>query len=113
MLLVSSLQLARAMRWLLLVGLLACSHEDVQRPSLEGPHACGPSACTTGQVCVIVESGSQCGVNADAGIGQYQEYSWTCVDLPKACDGIPSCDCVPGGGLCFGADGRDVHYGCI
>ena len=102
------------MRWLsiILFG-VACSNE-APRPSLEGPYTCGPKTCGTGQVCVVVSSGSRCGVN-DAGVGEYQEYSWTCVDLPAACDGYPSCDCVGGGALCFGVseDARRIDYGCI
>jgi len=96
--------------------LMACSEGDVKlTPSLEGPYVCGPQTCTTGQICITVESGSQCGVDPENGIGQYQVYSWTCIDLPKACDGSPSCDCVSGGALCYGpvGDGREVAFGCI
>ena len=102
------------MRWLVLVFLMACA-EDVKRPSLEGPYTCGPQTCGSGQICVTVESGSQCGVNPDTGVGQYEVYSWSCVDLPDSCDGVPSCDCVTGGAICFGPsdDGREVAFGCI
>ena len=99
----------RVLGILLVVG---CATEG-QRPSLEGPYVCGPETCGSGQICVTVESGSQCGVDPERGIGQYQVYSWTCVDLPSACDGVPSCDCVSGGALCFGAEGREVAFGCI
>ena len=95
--------------------LLGCSSSDVKRPSLDGPYACGPHACTSGQICVTESAGSQCQVNLDAGIGPYSTYSWMCVDLPAACDGIPSCSCAGGPGLCLGVggDGREVDYGCI
>jgi hypothetical protein len=104
------------MRWLvLLLFLCACGGEDVERPSLEGPYDCGAKTCSTGQICVTGSAGSQCQVNEDAGIGQYQTYSWECVDLPPACNGLPSCDCVTGPGLCFGpsGDGRTIDFGCI
>ena len=100
------------MRCLVLMFVAACS-ADGERPSLEGPYTCGPNTCETGQVCVTVESGSQCGVDPERGIGQYQVYSWTCTDLPARCDGVPSCDCVSGGAICFGAEGREVSFGCI
>lgn len=107
-----SLQASLAMKWLALICLFAgCTNEGL-KPSLEGPHPCGANSCITGQVCLIMESGSQCGVNEDAGIGPYQEYSWTCIDLPEQCDGVPSCDCVAGGGFCS-VNGRDVRSGCI
>jgi hypothetical protein len=95
--------------------LLGCAGRDVQRPSLDGPYACGPHTCTSGQICVTESAGSQCQVNFDAGIGPYATYSWMCVDLPAACDGIPSCSCAGGPGLCLGlgGDGREVDYGCI
>ncbi|HEY5937638.1 MAG TPA: hypothetical protein VIU61_23485 [Kofleriaceae bacterium] len=101
------------MRWLVFVFLLACA-EDV-KPSLEGPYTCGPQTCGSGQICVTVESGSQCGVNPETGVGPYEVYSWSCVDLPDSCDGVPSCDCVNGGAICFGPseDGREVAFGCI
>jgi hypothetical protein len=108
------------MRWLVLGLLVGCStigigDDGAKRPSLDGPYACGSKSCSTGQICVTGESGSQCQVNYDAGIGQYQTYSWTCVDVPAECDGIPSCDCVTGPGLCFGPseDGRTIAFGCI
>lgn len=102
------------MRRLLFAFLVGCGTDEM-KPSLEGPYSCGPNTCSTGQVCVTVESGSQCDVDPERGIGQYQVYSWTCVDLPAACDGIPSCDCVQSGKSCFGVseDGREISTGCI
>ncbi len=94
--------------------LVACGiDEPADKPSLEGDYTCGPETCGTGQICVTVESGSQCGVDPEHGIGQYQVYQWSCVDLPAACDGVPSCDCVTGGALCLGANGREIAFGCI
>lgn len=102
-------------RWPLVASValvLGCAG-DAQRPSLDGPSACGPHTCTSGQICVTESAGSQCQVNLDAGIGPYDTYSWTCIDLPSACDGIPSCSCVVSEGICLGAGGRGVAYGCI
>jgi hypothetical protein len=102
------------MRWLALMVLFACG-EDVDKPALEGPYACDTKSCSTGQICILETAGSQCQVNPDAGIDQYEVLSSACVDLPTACDGVPSCDCVQGPGMCFGAsfDGRTVTFGCI
>jgi hypothetical protein len=104
------------MRWLLpiLIAAAACS-EDRVRPSLEGPYVCGPKTCETGEVCLTLESGSQCGVDPEHGIGQYQPYDWSCVPLPAECDGVPDCDCLAYGAICFGplGDGREVSFGCI
>lgn len=103
-------------RWRLAAGaalLLGCAGRDVQRPSLAGPYACGPHTCSSGQICVTESAGSQCQVNPDAGIGPYDTYSWLCEDLPAACDGIPSCSCAGGLGLCLAAGDREVDYGCI
>ena len=101
------------MRWLMILVLVSCTGEG-QRPSLEGPYTCGPKTCTSGQVCVVETTGSQCGVNYDAGIGQYQEISWGCVTPPASCDGFPSCDCITGPGQCFGVseDFRRLNFGC-
>lgn len=108
------------MRWLALMCLVACSQigvgdDDVERPSLEGPYACGSNMCSSGQICITESAGSQCQVNEDAGIGQYETYRWSCIDLPAECNGLPSCDCVSGPGLCFGlsSDGRTLDFGCI
>jgi hypothetical protein len=105
-------------RWPLTVGavlLLGCTGSEVKRPSLDGPYACGPHTCASGQICFTESSGSQCQVNPDAGIGQYQTYSWMCIALPAACDGIPSCSCVVGSAsICsVSDDGRQIDYGCI
>ena len=88
---------------------------DPQHPDLGGPYSCGPKTCSSGQICVTESAGSQCDVNLDAGIGPYQTFAWTCMDLPAACDGVPSCSCVPGQGTCFDVSGggRQLDYGCI
>jgi hypothetical protein len=103
------------MKWLVSFVLLAACSSGPDPVSLEGPYACGPKTCATGEICLIQSSGSQCQVNPDAGIGQYQEYAWDCVAIPEECDGVPSCDCVTPGGMCFGTseDGRTVYGGCI
>lgn len=103
------------MRWLAILLFAACTSSGAvkKKPDLSGPHPCGKAMCTSGQICITESAGSQCWVNADAGIGPYDEVSATCIDLPAACDGIPSCDCVSGEGLCLGAGDRDVSYGCI
>ena len=101
------------MRRVLLLLLAACAEPRSPSPiSLDGPHPCGAHTCTSGQVCVIEETGSQCGVNYDAGIGPYDEVSWTCVDLPKECNGVPTCACLNLGPFCD-INGRDEHFGCI
>lgn len=98
------------MRWLLF--LTACTAAD--RPSLEGTVACGPNTCNAGEVCLVESTGSQCGV-FDGGPGPYEEISWSCITLPAECDGIPSCDCITGPGMCFtvSADFRRLDFGCI
>jgi hypothetical protein len=106
------------MRCIALIFVLAACGEDlgdVERPSLEGDYTCGPKTCTSGQICIVESSGSQCQVNYDAGVGQYQPYAWTCIDLPAACDGVPSCDCVDTPGICSGPgdDGRELNAGCL
>jgi len=83
------------------------------KPSLDGPISCGKNTCGSGEVCVIAEAGSQCGVNADAGVGPYQEYSWTCMALPRECDGVLTCDCMSRSYCDVSDDGRTLHYGCI
>lgn len=102
------------MKWIFALSLIGCTSSG-QRPSLEGPFECGPHTCNSGEICITESAGSQCWVNEDAGIGQYQTVSWDCVELPKDCDGIPSCDCTGGGGICLGvsAGGREVDFGCI
>jgi len=102
------------MRWLAILLFAACTSSGaVKKPDLSGPYACGKATCTSGQICITESAGSQCWVNADAGIGPYDEVSAMCSDLPAACDGIPSCDCVVGAGLCLGVSDREVSYGCI
>jgi hypothetical protein len=103
---------SRHMRWLLLF-LTACTTTD--RPSLEGTVECGPNTCNTGDVCIVETTGSQCGVNPDAGIGPYQEIGWSCITPPPDCDGVPSCDCITGPGMCFNVsdDYRRLTFGCI
>jgi hypothetical protein len=104
---------------LVLVAVLgaSCDASDPPRPSLDGPVECEWLTCTSGQVCVVQTAGSQCDVNEDAGIGQYDVIQATCVDLPDECDGVPSCECLGGygSGMCFGVstDGRRVTTGCI
>jgi hypothetical protein len=102
------------MRWLLPVILAACASRDPRpKPDLSGPYRCGTSTCGSGEICVTFSAGSQCDVNLDAGIGPYDEISATCLVLPEACEGIASCDCVEGQGLCLGASDREVAYGCF
>lgn len=102
------------MRWPAILVFAACAcNGAVKKPDLSGPYPCGQATCGSGQICLTYSAGSQCGVNFDAGIGPYDEISAMCIDLPAACNGIPSCDCVSGPGLCFGAGDREVAYGCI
>ena len=103
------------MRWLSIAFLFGVACSEGERPSLEGPYTCGPRTCGSGQVCIVETTGSQCGVNPDAGIGQYQEIGWACADVPAACDGTPACDCITGPGLCFSVseDYRRLVFGCI
>lgn len=95
--------------------LIGCAGSDAPRPGLAGPYLCGPSTCASGQICVTESAGSQCQVNPDAGIGPYDTYAWTCLDVPAACNGVPSCSCVAGQGICLGVTGggREVSFGCI
>ncbi len=99
------------MRWLVMVVCIGCTN-DVKPTSLEGSITCGPMTCGSGQICFSTESGSQCDVNADAGIGQYQEFGWTCGELPADCDGVTR-DCFPGMFDVVSADGRYVIHECI
>jgi hypothetical protein len=59
-----------------------------------------------------MESGSQCDVNPDAGIGPYQEFGWTCGGLPADSDGVTS-DCFSGPFVYVSEDGRHVERACI
>jgi hypothetical protein len=79
---------------------------------LEGDIPCGGMTCGTGEICYSRESGSQCNVNLDAGIGQYQEFGWTCRVLPDDCDGITR-RCFPGQFTHVSDDGRYVIDSCI
>lgn len=76
-----------------------------------GTYPCGSLTCKSGELCVTVESGSQCMVGV-AG-GQYTTYQWDCMPIPAACHGVPTCDCVEASGMCLGVRGRNVHRGCI
>jgi hypothetical protein len=104
------------MRWLAIFALCACGktigNSEMTTP-LDGPFECVTTLCAPGQVCVVVSSGSQCWVNPDAGIGQYQPVEWDCVDMPTECHGTLSCDCLTCEGMCFGASGRELDCGCI
>jgi hypothetical protein len=102
------------MKWLSVALLLACGcADDAKRPSLGAGYACGPTTCGENEYCATMSSGSQCQVNEDAGIGQYQTYSWQCVAVPTACDGVPGCVC-DGDSFCYvSEDGRTVDRGCI
>lgn len=68
--------------------------------------------CGSGQICFSMESGSQCDVNPDAGIGQYQEFGWSCGVLPAGCDGVTR-DCFPDMFTVVSEDGRYVDQLCI
>jgi len=46
------------------------------------------------------------------GIGQYQEYGWTCLELPTDCDGVTR-HCYPGDFTRVSDDGRYVVQLCI
>ena len=107
------------MKWLCAVVLAmfatACAGNVGTKPDLSGPYTCGTQTCGSGQICVTYESGSQCDVNEDAGIGPYQIEAQECIDLPAACDGAPSCDCVHYRGVCFdgATQSREMRFGCI
>ncbi len=98
------------MRSLVIVLCAACT--STPTPTLlEGAISCGPTlTCGSGQICFSQESGSQCDVDADAGIGQYQDFGWTCESLPTDCDGVTR-DCFPG--AVVSDDGRYVSHLCI
>ena len=99
------------MRWLVLVLCAGCATEVKPTP-LEGSIPCGSTTCGSGQICFSMESGSQCDVNPDAGIGQYQEFGWHCGELPHDCDGVTR-DCFPGQFTVVSSDGRYVDQLCI
>ncbi len=99
------------MRSLVLVLCAACTSSNPTPTPLEGAISCGPTlTCGSGQICFSKESGSLCDVNADAGIGQYQDFGWTCESLPAECDGVTR-DCFPGADV--SNDGRYVTDLCI
>ncbi len=98
------------MRWLIFAMLAACS--ELTPTSLDGPITCGAATCGSGQICVSQESGSQCDVDPANGIGQYQEFGWTCAELPADCDGVTR-DCFPGQLEIVSDDGRYVVEECI
>ena len=102
------------MRWLVivLVTIWAACATEVKPTSLEGSIPCGSMTCGSGQICFSMESGSQCDVNLDAGIGQYQEFGWHCGALPTDCDGVTQ-DCFTGKFTVVSADGRYVDQLCI
>ncbi|HEY4180112.1 MAG TPA: hypothetical protein VGM90_24890 [Kofleriaceae bacterium] len=102
------------MKWFPLVLLLAYGCDvDEKRPSLEAGYACGPKTCGENEYCSVKESGSQCGVDEDAGIGTYQEYGWTCLAVPPACDGRPACICDGNQFCSVSDDGRTIDEECI
>lgn len=102
------------MRWLALALLLVadCTTSSVTPTSLAGSISCGSASCGSGQICFSMQSGSLCDVNPDAGIGQYQEFGWTCGELPADCDGVTR-DCFSGPFVVVSADGRYVMDECI
>ena len=105
------------MRWLVpFVFATGCtssgSSGSVQKTNLEGTITCGPMTCGSGQLCFSTESGSQCDVNPDAGIGQYQQFGWACGSLPPDCDGVTR-DCLPDRWDVVSEDGRYVDHLCI
>ena len=100
------------MRFALLL-VMGCTTTQI-KPDLSGPFACGSATCGSGQICVTFSAGSQCDVNLDAGIGPYDEISATCQDVPAACNGVPTCDCVGGAPFCgVSSNGREIDTGCI
>jgi len=101
----------RVMRWLVLILSAGCTG-NVKPTSLEGSIPCGAMTCGSGQICFSMESGSQCDVNLDAGIGPYQEFGWRCEELPADCDGVTR-DCFPGKFEVVSDDGRYVDHLCI
>ncbi len=97
------------MRWLSLVLLAGCA---VEPTSLEGQIPCGGMSCVSGQICFSQESGSQCWVSPESGIGQYQEFGFRCRELPDDCDGVTS-QCFEGSSFGVSDDGRYVVHRCI
>jgi hypothetical protein len=98
------------MRWLILIVCAGCT-DGAKPTSLEGSITCGAMTCGSGQLCFSMESGSQCDVNADAGVGPYQEFGWRCGELPAGCDVTQ--DCFSGDFTYVSDDGRHVDQACI
>jgi hypothetical protein len=105
----------------ILVALLACQqdtpkHVPPPEPAkprlLEGDMPCGKHTCHSNQICMTEQAGHVCWTDADAGIGEYGIHDQYCMDVPAACHGVPSCDCMRCmGGIC-GVDGRNINCGC-
>jgi hypothetical protein len=101
------------MRWIAVLVVFACVGRG-PKPDLSSPYPCGKNTCTANQLCETVEAGSQCDVDLDAGIPPYGIASQTCVDLPAACDGYPSNECICGNDDHFcHVSGRDISRECI
>ncbi|MFT3700418.1 MAG: hypothetical protein QM831_45155 [Kofleriaceae bacterium] len=98
------------MKWLLLLTVVGCATE-FKRTDLSGSIECGSSSCGSGEVCYSEESGEQCLVNPDAGIGQYQEFGWHCGTLPDGCVYTP--DCITDQWTRVSEDGRHIDHLCI
>jgi hypothetical protein len=102
-----------AMRALVILFLIACNGSMASpKPSLEGDITCGSHTCHSGQICVTETAGHTCWTN-DAGVGEYGIHDQFCADVPPACDGVPSCDCITCEGLCFGVADRSMGCGCF
>ena len=102
---------------MILVALFACQ-QDTPKPVpppapvprlLDGDIACGPHTCHTNQVCVTEQAGHTCWTGS--GVGEYGIHAQYCIDVPAACNGVPSCKCIECGGMC-GVQGRNMGCGC-
>lgn len=103
----------RLLAIMFLVSVVACSNAvTVDQPDLSGDVTCGTHTCHSGQICVTETAGHTCWTN-DAGVGEYGIHDQSCADVPTACDGVPSCDCISCEGLCFGVRGRGMECGCF
>jgi hypothetical protein len=98
------------MRWLILVLVASCA-ADPKPTSLEGSITCGSMMCGSGEICFSMDSGSQCDVNLDAGIGEYQQFGWRCGTLPDGCDVTQ--ECFTDKFTIVSDDGRYVDQECI
>ena len=104
---------------MILVALFACQQDapkhvpppEPPKPRLlDGDMPCGTHTCHTNQACVTEHAGHVCWTGS--GVGVYGIHDQYCVDVPPACHGVPSCDCISvPGGLC-GADGRNIDASC-